>query len=393
MPEDQAKHPSSPETAPPAPRSPQSRPPAALEAVAASGDSAALARKPAEPGQLLSLVDELKLQVSGLESTLEHQERLATLGTLIGLISHEFNNILTPVSAYAQLALGNLADEELTTKALQRAVEGVERAAAISTAILGFVRDDSAGLGPSSRTAKGDVPHGTPAATPRTNIRVVIEDALSCLARDPKKDGIRVEVQVDDHVAAAVRSLVLQHVLLNVLLNARTAMLPGGGQLTLRAEVRQDLPNLGAPDSVSSWEAGPTPPRAPASGWVVVTIQDSGRGMDAAQLANLFRPFYTRSGSWSGEQDRRHSRAVPRGTRGGVVEKWPSPPEGIPERRGTGLGMTICKRLLSECDGFMLVQSAIGKGTTISVILPAAAAAEGAGDGAGHQDGSRQRAA
>ena len=72
--------------------------------------------------------------------------------------------------------------------------------------------------------------------------------------------------------------------------------------------------------------------------WVVVSVEDSGRGMSLEQLGRLFTPFVT---SNSGE------------------------------RRGTGLGMTICKRLVDDCGGWMVVGSESGRGTRVRLVLPA----------------------
>lgn len=276
-----------------------------------------------QSASLLQGVDHLQDQIAALTTALEHRERLATLGTIAGLIAHEFNNILTPVMSYAQMAMARPDDRELSAKAHVKAVEGTERAAAIAAAILGFVRDDSIG-----------VPRGTPTVV---SVREALDRALECLAREPEKDAIRLVVDLPDELAVRMRPVSLQHVLLNLILNARAAMLPGGGELTVRArrvDARPERP-LGA---VGGGMAAPER----EGPWVLVEVGDSGRGMSPARLARLFEPFYSESGE------------VPRGT---------SPDR----RRGTGLGMTICQKLVEDAGGAMWVESEVGRGTRVVV--------------------------
>ena len=68
--------------------------------------------------RLLRRIDELSERASQLERDLARSHRLAMLGTLVGTIAHEFNNLLTPVMSYAQLALHDLDDRDLVSKAL-----------------------------------------------------------------------------------------------------------------------------------------------------------------------------------------------------------------------------------------------------------------------------------
>ena len=96
----------------------------------------------AEPAPVLEQIDALQERIADLTARLDHAERLATLGTIAGLIAHEFNNILTPVMSYAQLALANDDDADLVKKALQKAAEGSDQASQIAAAILGFVRTE-----------------------------------------------------------------------------------------------------------------------------------------------------------------------------------------------------------------------------------------------------------
>jgi signal transduction histidine kinase len=357
------------------------------------------------PYDLLGQADDLHARVTGLQAALDHHERLATLGTIAGLIAHEFNNILTPVMSYAQMALAKPEDRELTTKALTKAVEGTERAASIAAAILGFVRDESldmrtgrggGGEGRPGRTHPStQVPRGTSVASdqpsrepaPRCDVHSVVDETFTCLAREPRKDGIQVDVDVEPGLEAAARAVTLQHVLLNLILNARNAMIPGGGHLSLRAYHATDRPRIPA-GAVSSFESEA---RSPGStwnldaddrpskisnaiehdhphAWVIIEVADDGRGMTPDQLANLFRPFYT-----TGTRSRDHSKCCGLANGGGRCDhETPESEASSAERRkGTGLGMTICKRLLADCGGLLYVRSTAGQGTTAIVAVPA----------------------
>src|SRR5687767_1017430 len=97
-----------------------------------------------DPHPLLRQISAMECQLQAITRAMEHRERLATLGTVAGLLAHEFNNILTPIMSYAQMALASPDDQDLTIKALKRAAEGSERAAQISGVILGFIKQEGA---------------------------------------------------------------------------------------------------------------------------------------------------------------------------------------------------------------------------------------------------------
>ncbi|MEX2387249.1 MAG: histidine kinase dimerization/phospho-acceptor domain-containing protein, partial [Phycisphaeraceae bacterium] len=146
----------------------------------------------AQVDRLLDHFSHLEEQLQQVRDGLTQSHRLATLGTIATIIAHEYNNILTPVISYAQLALANPEDAELARKALEKALGGAERAAHISSSLLGFARDE---------------PLETEAP-----LRHVVDETLACLGREPKRDGITVTLDLPD-VTVAMSPLHLQQVL------------------------------------------------------------------------------------------------------------------------------------------------------------------------------------
>lgn len=205
------------------------------------------------PTRTVQGVDDLLHQLEQLESQLEQargglvrSHRLATLGTLTSIIAHEYNNILTGIIGYCQMALGRPQDAELKHKALEKALSGAERAAKISASILGFA---------------GEVDQAAAAALPDA-----VRDALACLARHPSQDGIELTVEVPQ-VKLAISPVNLQQVLLNLILNARKAMKRSGGKLAITADVRRGVAR--------------------------VRVTDTGPGIPRAIRERLFEPFVT----------------------------------------------------------------------------------------------------
>ena len=254
---------------------------------------------------LAERLSEMQLQLDSLREQLTESQRLATIGTIAAVIAHEFNNLLTPIVSYSQYALQSAESEkpdmDLVRKALGKAFQSSTKAGKICASMLGLA---------SGQSTTGDV-----------SIQKLVDETLAVLARDPKKDGIALRVQVQPDLFVTADPVQLEQVLLNLLINARQAMLGRGGSITIRAQ-----------------RADP--------GEIRVQVVDTGPGIPEKLLPKIFQPFFTTKGT----------------TRRG-------------ETKGTGLGLAICKEIVEHHKGRIEVDSVVGAGTTFSIYLPTAAAA------------------
>jgi signal transduction histidine kinase len=242
-------------------------------------------------------------QLDSLRDQLCESQRLATIGTIAAVIAHEFNNLLTPIVSYSQFALqsaeSDKPDMELIRKALSKSFQSSTKAGKICQSMLSLARGE---------TVFGQV-----------SVQKLIDEVLTVLARDPKKDGIAMRVQVQPDLTVFGDSVQLEQVLLNLLINARQAMLGRPGPLTIKAGRIDDGSELR------------------------LQVIDSGPGIPEKLLSRIFEPFFTTKGT---------------------VRKG--------ETRGTGLGLAICKEIIEHHQGRIDVASELGKGTTFTIHLPVA---------------------
>jgi len=183
----------------------------------------------------LSLHKRLEVQdreTQGLKSQLAQLQHLANMGTISYMIAHEMNNLLTPMRSYATLALGNLNDQALVEKALQKAIANAERASKIMESML----------------ALGD---GKTQESKTTRLRGLVEEVFTCLARDFAKDGITVNIEIPDELTIQCVPVQIQQVLMNLILNARDAMLARGGILAVKAAEKNDSVEITVADTAA----------------------------------------------------------------------------------------------------------------------------------------------
>jgi two-component system NtrC family sensor kinase len=241
-------------------------------------------------------------QLDLVKAELTETQRLATIGTIAAVIAHEFNNLLTPIVSYAQYALESIEngapDMEMIRKALTKSYQSSTKAGRICTSMLDLARGES---------TFGDV-----------DIQRLVEEVLLVLARDPQKDGIALRIQVQPGLSVSGDHIQLEQVLLNLLINARHAMLGKGGSLTVKAQ------------------------RIDNSDEIRIQVIDTGPGIPEKLLPKIFQPFFTTKGT---------------------AKKG--------EARGTGLGLAICKEIIEHHRGRIEVTSEVGRGTTFSIYLPA----------------------
>jgi len=251
---------------------------------------------------LLGQLGQTQRQLDELRQQLTESQRLATIGTISAVIAHEFNNLLTPMVSYSQFALqsakSDKPDMELIVKALGKAFAGAEKAGKICAAMLALARGE---------TSWTSVP-----------VQTLIDQVLAVLARDPQKDGIALRVQVHGELRVQGDDVQLEQVLLNLLINARQAMLGRGGSLTIKAS-------------------------ATGESEVKIQVIDTGPGIPENLLPKIFQPFFTTKGTTKKD-----------------------------EARGTGLGLAICKDIIEHHKGRITVESKVGEGTTFNLFLPAA---------------------
>ena len=234
-----------------------------------------------------------------LQSQVEQMQGLANLGMVAAMIAHEMNNILTPLANYARLSLDNLHDTELITKTLHKTVANSDRAAKILESMLGI-----AGSAGHEKTA--------------CNLAEIIDEAFACIGRDFAKDNIKISINVAGDLSLYAEAAIVQQVMMNLILNARYALLqgsPADRRLTISAVVTPD--------------------------WVRIRVTDNGCGIESHNLAKIFKPFFTTRMETANAQ-----------------------------RPGAGLGLAFCKRIIDAHNGLISVESTLDRGTTFEICLP-----------------------
>ncbi|MBI5015101.1 MAG: response regulator [Deltaproteobacteria bacterium] len=240
-----------------------------------------------------------------LEEALAQSRKMESLGLLAGGIAHDFNNLLTAILGYASL-LESRVEGERDRKAVGQITRAADRARELTASLLAFSRKQL--IRPEA-----------------VDLNAVIANVSSLLGRVIGED-IHVRLScAEGPLPALVDPSQLEHVLINLATNARDAM-PGGGELEI-ATRSVDF------DGSAASDASQRPGR-----YVVLSVRDTGSGVDPAALPHIFEPFFT------------------------TKEKG----------KGTGLGLATVHGTVEQHGGFLKVESERGHGTVVHVHLPRA---------------------
>jgi signal transduction histidine kinase/CheY-like chemotaxis protein len=237
------------------------------------------------------------------QEQLRQSQKMEGLGKLTGGIAHDFNNLLTVIIGNISLAK-IVAPDIKSEKFLQNAIRASESAVALTRRLLAFARKQV--LKPKPVDLPG-----------------LVEGMRNLLLRTLGPD-VQLTVSGDMQIwPALIDPNQIELVILNLAINARDAM-PNGGTLSVNA---------------GNHESGPGSPHELAPGqYVVLTVSDSGTGMDEATLARAMEPFFS-------------TKEV---------------------GRGTGLGLSMMQGVVSQSGGAVRMRSQLGHGTEIEIWLPRA---------------------
>ncbi|NWG01841.1 MAG: HAMP domain-containing protein [Syntrophaceae bacterium] len=240
---------------------------------------------------------EIKLE---LERSLRQSEKLATVGQLASGLAHEMGTPLNIIGGRAEWIKGRLDDKEGAQKNLDIIVQQTERITKIIQQLLGFVRKKR----PEQKVL---------------NVDKLLETSLDFLDHQIQKQEIRVAKEISDGLPPVMGDPdQLQQVFLNLMLNAVQSM-PEGGLLHLSASSKWI--------SKESIEEG-------QRRYVVVSVRDTGLGMEKDVVQHIFNPFFTTKDT------------------------------------GTGLGLMVSQGIVQDHEGWMEVESELGKGSLFKIYLP-----------------------
>jgi PAS domain S-box-containing protein len=235
--------------------------------------------------------ERLSEDIRRMEAQLLQAQKLAALGVLAGGIAHELRNPLTICSSASQFLKQEQITPEFRRECVKRIQQGIKRAFAIIDRLLKFMRPSGRG------------------SLVKLDLLSVLKDTLGLIAGQARTRNVAVHPRLPDAPAFVQGDAqLLQQVFMNLFLNAFHAM-PSGGRLTVSART--------------------------AARQVIVRVADTGHGIPGADLATLFDPLRSKSGS----------------------------------ETGTGLGLPLCKVILKQHAGAIEAESAPGKGATFTVRL------------------------
>ncbi len=235
---------------------------------------------------------------------LAQSQKLLAMGTLAGGIAHDFNNLLYAIQGYAEMCRQDAASDAPLLKNLDNILEATHRGQALVARILAFSR------------------HQHRETTP-LSLKATLESALSLL-KPTIPSSAHLELMLPKDITVLGNQTELHQVMVNLVTNAVDAM-DGEGDITITATSCPASDPALKPFS-----------KLTHSRYAVITISDTGEGMDASTMNRIFEPFFT-------------TKEV---------------------GKGTGLGLSIVHSILMEHQGGIHVESELGRGTTFTLILP-----------------------
>jgi signal transduction histidine kinase/CheY-like chemotaxis protein len=258
--------------------------------------------------QLQQAHDELMAQIAErarTEDQLRHMQKIESIGELTGGVAHDFNNLLTAVLGNLELLRKRVPADPSTERLIDGAMQGAQRGAALTQRLLAFAR----------RQALEPKP---------VDLAALVSGMYDLLRRSI---GLSVEIELDlapGLPAALADANQIELALLNLAVNARDAM-PDGGTVTIA---------LGVTESGAARDIA-------AGRYLLLTVSDTGTGMDAATLQRAIEPFFS-------------TKEV---------------------GKGTGLGLSMIHGLAQQLKGALRLFSQPGKGTRAELWLPVATGA------------------
>src|SRR5580765_8336295 len=255
-------------------------------------------------GVVFELFAEDVTERRALEQQLRQSQKMEAVGRLAGGIAHDFNNLLMVILGYSEFLLERLGAEPHLRGPAQEIASASERASSLTRQLLAFSRKQM--------------------LAPRiVNLNDIATENLKMLTRMIGEDIDLVMTPGENLWSVRADAGQIEQVIMNLAVNARDAM-PSGGKLTI------ETANISLDEEYARVHA---PLRA--GDYVMVSITDTGAGMDAETQSHIFEPFFTTKGT-----------------------------------KGTGLGLSTVYGIVKQSGGYIWVYSEVSRGTTFKIYLP-----------------------
>lgn len=249
---------------------------------------------------------EVRRERKRLDRRVAQLQKFEAVGRLVGGIAHDFNNMIGAILGWAEMGRDESTADEKSRERFQKICQQSLRAGKLTGQLLAY--------------ASGQAPQ-----TQTINLNVLVQEEIGLLSRIIG-DDIKIRIHTDPNLrVTSADPTQIEQVLMNLCLNARDAM-PGGGDLVVETR-NVEL------DSKFCLDRGFDQPGS----YVLLSVTDSGSGIDGGNLEHIFEPFFTTKAA----------------------------------NKGTGLGLATAYSIVKRHGGFIFASSDRGAGTCFRVYLPA----------------------
>jgi len=257
-----------------------------------------------ESNQVLEIIAEDVTERRALEEQFRQAQKMEAVGRLAGGVAHDFNNLLMVVSGYTEVLLEGLSQDDRMLPKVQAIQQAADRATTLTRQLLAFSRKQMLEL-------------------KVVDVNAIVTD-MERLLRPLIGENIELTTKLTPNVGhTRADAGQLEQVIMNLVVNAKDAM-PNGGQILIQTS-EADLEAARREHSLIQ----------PGT-YILLSVSDTGAGMDKETQSRIFEPFFT------------------------TKEKG----------KGTGLGLSTVYGIVKQSGGYIFAQSDPGCGTTFRIYLP-----------------------